>query len=27
LSRFTKGEKTTVTYLRNGETKTAEITF
>ena len=27
LSRFTKGEKTTVTFLRNGETKSAEITF
>lgn len=27
LSRFTKGEKATVTFLRNGETKTAEVEF
>ena len=27
LGRFSKGEKTTVTFMRNGESKTAEIEF
>ncbi|MFN5323324.1 MAG: M20/M25/M40 family metallo-hydrolase [Bacteroidota bacterium] len=27
LGRFSKGEKATVTFLRNGETKTAEVEF
>jgi S1-C subfamily serine protease len=27
LGRFSKGDKTTVTFMRNGESKTANVEF